>query len=52
MNDILKEYERSIQNKEIIWNKKRLQPLAPLLLKYSRLLKQNKKQLPTKPKLH
>lgn len=52
MNDVLKEYERSIHNKEIIWNKKRLQPLAPLLLKYSRLLKQNKKQLPTKPKLH
>tara|TARA_B110000240_G_C13295996_1_gene366356 strand:- start:432 stop:758 length:327 start_codon:yes stop_codon:yes gene_type:complete len=48
MNDILKQYEQSEHNKEIIWNEIKLQPIAPLLLKYSRILKR-KKLLPTKP---
>ena len=48
MNDILKQYEQSEHNKEIIWNEIKLQPIAPLLLKYSRILKR-KKLLPMKP---
>ncbi len=40
MNDILKKYELSAHNKEIIWSGKKLQPIAPLLLYYSRALRQ------------
>lgn len=42
MNDILEQYEQSEHNKEIIWNEIKLQPIAPLLLKYSRILKRKK----------
>lgn len=42
LNDILQDYESSSINKEILWNGKRLQPIAPLLLKYSRTLRNKK----------
>ncbi len=36
LNDTLIEFAASINNKEIVWTGRRLQPIAPLLLKYSR----------------
>jgi hypothetical protein len=39
----LKDFVTSENNKEIIWKGKRLQPIAPLLLNYSRALRQEKK---------
>ena len=42
MNDVLKNFENSSDNKEIVWTEKRLQPIAPLLLYYARALKQNR----------
>ncbi len=40
MNKTLKEFRKSENNKEIIWSGKRLQPIAPLLLNYSRAIRQ------------
>ena len=42
MNDTLKKYRKSNLNKELVWSGKRLQPIAPLLLNYSRALRQTK----------
>ena len=40
LNDALLQYIQSPLNKEIFWNGKRLQPIAPLLLNYSRACRQ------------
>lgn len=40
-NDTIKSYIQSPLNKEIIWEGKRLQPLAPLILHYARGLRQS-----------
>ncbi len=39
-NSTLNTYETSSHNKEIIWRGKKLQPIAPLILYYSRALRQ------------
>lgn len=41
MNATLDDYSRSQYNNKIEWSGKRLQPIAPLLLKYSRGIRQN-----------
>jgi hypothetical protein len=40
LNETLENFSRSIDNKKIEWSGKRLQPIAPLLLKYSRGIRQ------------
>lgn len=40
LNETLEIFVKSKDNKKIIWSGKKLQPIAPLLLKYSRLLRQ------------
>lgn len=40
LNSTLKNFRKSEFNNEIIWSGKRLQPIAPLLLNYSRALRQ------------
>ena len=42
MNEELKAYESSEYNKEIPWRGKKLQPVAPLILKYSHTQRQNR----------
>lgn len=42
INKTLSDYEKSEYNKKIIWCGKKLQPVAPLLLKYSRARRQIK----------
>ncbi len=42
MNSTLKQYQKSEYNKTIEWCGKKLQPIAPLLLNYSRALRQKK----------
>ena len=39
-NELINSYERSELNKEIVWKGKRLQPIAPLILHYSRTMKE------------
>lgn len=39
-NETINLFEQSEQNKEIVWSGKRLQPLASLILHYSRMLRQ------------
>lgn len=41
LNDTLMEYTKSLNNKEIVWTEKRLQPIATLLLNYSRARRLN-----------
>ncbi|HWD87445.1 MAG TPA: hypothetical protein VG367_04915 [Mucilaginibacter sp.] len=38
-NDIILSYEHSTANKEIIWCKKKLQPIAPLIFELSKIMK-------------
>lgn len=40
LNSTLEEFSRSMDNRKIEWTGKRLQPIAPLLLKYSRGIRQ------------
>ncbi len=40
LNEILETFSSSQDNKKIEWSGKRLQPIAPLLLKYSRGIRQ------------
>jgi hypothetical protein len=41
-NETLRGFELSDHNKVIIWSQKRLQPLAPLILRYSRALRRER----------
>lgn len=45
VNKTLKEFRKSEMNKEIIWSGKRLQPIASLLLNYSRVLRQKNEKV-------
>lgn len=38
-NETIFQFQKSLENREIVWRKKRLQPIAPLLLKYARAIK-------------
>lgn len=43
VNETISSYEKSNANNKIIWTGKRLQPIAPLLLNYSRTLRNSEK---------